>query len=92
MGIQVSCYLITVMLLLLKNNVTNILRNDMDVVGVRAGCTFTGFSGSDFDGNSVMVRAEQSDHWVVFDRFFLSIYLWLDVCPVFASLPLIRAN
>ena len=68
MGIQVSCYLITVMLLLLKNNVTNILRNDMDVVGVRAGCTFTGFSGSDFDGNSVTVRAEQSDHWVVFDR------------------------
>ena len=45
-------------------------RNDMDVVGVRAGCTFTGFSGSSFDGNSVMVRAEQSDHWVVFDRFF----------------------
>ena len=64
----------------------------MDVVGVRAGCTFTGFSGSAFDGNSVMVRAEQSDHWVVFDSFFLSIYLWLDVCPVFASLPLIRAN
>ena len=70
MGIQVSCHLITVMLLLLKNNVTNILRNDMDVVGVRAGCTFTGFSGSAFDGNSVTVRAEQSDHWVVFDRFF----------------------
>ena len=25
-------------------------------------------------------------------QVFLSIYLWLDVCPVFASLPLIRAN
>jgi len=43
-------------------------RNDMDVVGVRAGCTFTGFSGSAFNGNSVMVRAEQWDHWVVFSR------------------------
>jgi len=40
----------------------------MDVVGVRAGCTFTGFSGSAFNGNSVMVRAEQWDHWVVFSR------------------------
>ena len=44
------------------------IRNDMDVVGVRAGCTFTGFSGSAFNGNSVMVRAELWDHWVVFSR------------------------
>ena len=45
-----------------------LIRNDMDVVGVRAGCTFTGFSGSAFNGNSVMVRAELWDHWVVFSR------------------------
>ena len=51
-----------------------LIRNDMDVVGVRAGCTFTGFSGSAFNGNSVMVRAEQWDHWVVFSRWVLSIY------------------
>jgi len=43
-------------------------RNDMDTVGVRAGCTFTGFSGSHYNGNSVMVRGEQWDRWVVFSR------------------------
>merc|ERR1719158_1006778 len=43
-------------------------RNDMDVVGVRAGCIFTGFSGSAFNGNSVVVSAEQWDRWVVFSR------------------------
>jgi len=41
-------------------------RNDMDTVGVKAGCTFTGFSDSSFNGNSVVLRAEQWDKWVVF--------------------------
>ena len=45
-----------------------LFRNDMDVVGVRAGCIFTGFSGSAFNGNSVVVSAEQWDKWVVFSR------------------------
>jgi len=43
-------------------------RNDMDLVGVRAGCIFQGFSGSQFNGNSVTVRGEQWDRWVVFSR------------------------
>ena len=51
-----------------------LIRNDMDVVGVRAGCTFTGFSGSAFNGNSVMVRGEQWDKWAVFSRFLFSSY------------------
>ena len=44
-------------------------RNDMDLVGVRAGCIFQGFSGSQFNGNSVAVRGEQWDRWVVFSRY-----------------------
>jgi len=43
-------------------------RNDIDMVGVRAGCTFTGFSGSRFNGNSVTVHAMHWDHWVIFSR------------------------
>ena len=89
MGIQVSWLTITTTTTIIMV----LTRNDMDVVGVRAGCTFTGFSGSAFNGNSVMVRAEQWDHWVVFSRPTLSyIHLCGDVCVVFASPPLIRAN
>lgn len=44
-------------------------RNDMDLVAVRAGCLFTGFSSSDYSGNSVTVRADGgADKWVVFAR------------------------
>merc|ERR1712032_335797 len=52
------------------NNVTQEIleRNDMDLIGVRAGCTFTGFAGNGFTGNRATVRAEQWDRWVVFAR------------------------
>lgn len=41
----------------------------MDLVAVRAGCLFTGFSSSDYSGNSVTVRAAGgTDKWVVFAR------------------------
>jgi len=43
-------------------------RNDMDLIGVRAGCTFTGFAGNGFTGSRATVRAEQWDRWVVFAR------------------------
>ena len=33
------------------------LRNDIDTVGVKAGCTFTGFSGSSFDGTKMSISA-----------------------------------
>jgi len=46
----------------------NRYRNDMDTIGVRAGCTFSGHSDSDFNGNSVVVRAQGWDRWVVFER------------------------
>ena len=66
----------------------------MDVVGVCAGCTNPGFLGSGSNVNSVMVPAELWDHCrVVFSRPTLSyIHLCGDVCVVFASPPLIRAN
>jgi len=44
-------------------------RNDMDLIAVRAGCTFTGFTDSSFNGNSGVVAATQGwDRWVVFQR------------------------
>jgi len=44
-------------------------RNDIDLVGVRAGCTFTGFTGSKFNGQSGVVRGgKASDTWVVLER------------------------
>merc|ERR1712107_82120 len=47
----------------------NKYRNDMDLKAVRAGCTFTGFSDSEFNGNSGVVAATQGyDRWVVFQR------------------------
>jgi len=43
-------------------------RNDMDLIAVRDGCTFTGFSDSQFNGNSGVVAAKGKDRWVVFYR------------------------
>jgi len=41
-------------------------RNDADLVGVRNGCTFTGFSGDNFDGDSFVLTAGAHDRWVLF--------------------------
>ena len=41
----------------------------MDVIGIKAGCTFTAFSDSDYNGNSLTLRAEDRDRWVVFSRW-----------------------
>jgi len=43
-------------------------RNDMDLIAVRDGCTFTGFSDSEFNGNSGVVAANGWDRWVNFHR------------------------
>ena len=40
----------------------------MDLIGVRAGCTFKGFSDSNFNGNSITISAGAWDKWVVFAR------------------------
>jgi len=40
-------------------------RNDIDTIGVRSGCTFTGFTGSSFDGNQMVVTAGIVDKWLV---------------------------
>ena len=37
------------------------IRNDIDVIGVRAGCTFTGYSDSSFNGQRMTIRAEGYD-------------------------------
>jgi len=41
-------------------------RNDADVVGVRNGCSFTGWTGSGFDEDSFTLNAGATDRWVVF--------------------------
>jgi hypothetical protein len=59
-------------------------RNDMDLVGVRAGCSFTGFAGSSFNGEKVTVRAPHtSERWVVFLRCSCSLHL--TSCPGMSS-------
>jgi len=40
-------------------------RNDIDTIGVRAGCTFTGYSDSSFNGQRMTIRAEGYDRWEV---------------------------
>lgn len=42
-------------------------RNDMDTIGVRAGCTFTGYSDSSYNGNRIDIKADAYDRWVVFE-------------------------
>ena len=36
-------------------------RNDMDTVGVRAGCTLTAYSDSSFNGDRVDIKAATHD-------------------------------
>jgi len=41
-------------------------RNDIDTVGVRAGCALTAFEDSSFNGDQVTIRADAGgDRWVV---------------------------
>jgi len=41
-------------------------RNDADIVAVRNGCTFTGYMGEAFDGESFVLTAGATDRWVLF--------------------------
>jgi len=43
-------------------------RNDADIVGVRSGCTFTGWTGTSFDGEKFSLTAGMSDRWIVFAK------------------------
>merc|ERR1719495_720304 len=40
-------------------------RNDIDTIGVRYGCTFTGFTSTDFSGNKMIITADSTDRWIV---------------------------
>ena len=46
-----------------KSLILNCCRNDADTVGVKRGCTFTGFTGSNFDGEQIVVTAGIRDRW-----------------------------
>ena len=51
--------------------------NNIDLVGVCRGCTFTGFTGSNFNGESELVRGGQlTDTWVVLGRSLLGGFIW----------------
>jgi len=40
-------------------------RNDIDTIGVRFGCTFTGFTSTEFSGNKMIITADSTDRWIV---------------------------
>jgi len=40
-------------------------RNDIETIGVKAGCTLTAFSDSSFNGERVSIPASNFDRWVV---------------------------
>jgi hypothetical protein len=43
-------------------------RNDIDTVGVRAGCMFTGYSGTEYYGNKIVLRGEPRNSWYVLEE------------------------
>ena len=106
LGIQVSCYLITVMLLLLKNNVTNIEGTtwtwlEFEPVAPSPGSPAAPSTATAWRSapSSRTTGWSLTGLWNRIETFhpthpagLFSIHLWLNVCRVFASLPLIRAN
>ena len=54
-------------------NLIIMIRNDIDVIGVRAGCTFTGYSDSSFNGQRMTIRAEGYDRLTLMS---IPIKLW----------------
>ena len=56
-------------------------RNDADIVGVRSGCTFTGWTGTSFDGEKFSLTAGMSDRWHLsffpFIDFSFSLPRWI---------------
>ena len=42
-------------------------RNDVDTIGVRNGCSFTGFTSTGFTGNKMVITAGTTDRWVVLE-------------------------
>ena len=46
-----------------EHRIKNLLRNDADVVGLRNGCSFTGWTGSGFDEDSFSLNAGATDRW-----------------------------
>ena len=54
-------------------NLMIMIRNDIDVIGVRAGCTFTGYSDSSFNGQRMTIRAEGYDRLTLMS---IPIKLW----------------
>ena len=52
------------------------IRNDIDVIGVRAGCTFTGYSDSSFNGQRMTIRAEG------YDRFSMMMMMATIMMPL----------
>ena len=54
-------------------------RNDIDLIGVKAGCTLTGFSDTGFSGNRGTFRADASDQWWVLAEHAEFLHLDSDI-------------
>ena len=58
-------------------------RNDIDVLGVKAGCAITAFSNTGFTGKSETFRAELIDQWWVLSEHLNYKYLDEDIESLF---------
>ena len=54
-------------------------RNDIDVLGVRAGCFITAFSSTGFTGKSETFKAEFTDQWIVLSEYPKYKHLFEDI-------------
>ena len=57
---MIITFIIIIMMMMITDD-----RNDIDVIGVRAGCTFTGYSDSSFNGQRMTIRAEGYDRLIL---------------------------
>jgi len=54
-------------------------RNDIDLIGVRAGCTLTAFSDTGYSGKRGTFRAEANDRWWVLKEYAEFLHLHEDI-------------
>lgn len=54
-------------------------RNDIDLIGVKAGCTLTGFSDTNYSGKRGTFRADATDRWWVLKEYAEFVHLDQDI-------------
>ena len=83
-GFSFSLFSSSLLFLISSSLLFLISRNDADIVAVRQGCKFTGWTGVSYDGEKIVVDAWQNDFWVVFARYvpdlsYCRSQTWIDL-------------